>query len=190
MNGPLSRWIEHHGEIKDITWRPNSFATLADVIIQQQLSVKVASTIKARVAEKVGGELTADSVLSAAHDDLREAGLSRSKTDTIQDIAQRVHQKDIVFSQFAKMDDDGIRQRLTAIKGVGTWTAYNYMMFALGRPNLWPAADVGLQAGLQRLHQMDERPSLKETESHGGQWSPWRTVAALYVWKINDAPAT
>jgi DNA-3-methyladenine glycosylase II len=164
--------------------KPN-FATLADLIIQQQVSVAAARSIKNRLAELLT-DITADTVMAATDKDLRAVGLSAQKVTYIRDLSQHVSDGRLDIAALKKLDEEEITTRLTAVKGIGRWTAENYMLFALQRRNVWPAHDLALQEGMRKLKKLKTRPTPKEMDALGARYAPHRSAMALFGWHYHE----
>lgn len=167
------------------THNPVSFASFASAIIGQQVSGAAARSIEAKVVAGVGA-LDAD--LFADHDpeSLRAFGLSRQKASYLLDLAERTRKGEIHYDGFAEMDDAEIIRELTAVRGIGVWTVQMVLIFDLGRPDVWPTLDLGVAEGLRRLDGLSERLRPKAMEARGEVWRPYRSFAALYLWRIKD----
>ncbi|QBG47135.1 DNA-3-methyladenine glycosylase 2 family protein [Verrucomicrobia bacterium S94] len=163
------------------------FHMLASSIMAQQLSVKAASTIQGRVQKLCGKPLTPGSVTSVTDDQLRAAGLSRSKAVYIRNIAEAV-QNGLTKKKLQTLTDKEAIERLTAIKGIGVWTAEMYLIFGLKRPDILSLGDAGLQRAARELYnqgqiQNDLLPTL------GKKWKPYRSTASWYLWQaLNNKP--
>lgn len=176
----LSRLINLIGDI-EIPLKEDYFTSLVSAIIGQQLSVKAASTIKARVLS-LCGELSPEKILDLSEEELRGVGLSRGKVLYVKDLARNVIEGKIELYMLDKQTDEEIIHRLTAVKGIGRWTAEMFLIFSLGRPDVFSCGDLGLKRALCWLYKMEEAPLtfLKECAS---KWSPNGTVASLYLWE-------
>lgn len=156
--------------------RPEGFATVLDAIISQQLSVASANSIKERM--KTVGAYEAVKLMSLSDDDLRAAGMSRQKVR----YARALADADLPYAKFRKMSDDEVNRALTAVLGVGQWTADIYLKFALGRADAFATGDLALQESARILLDLKTRPTAKELESLAESWRPWRSVAARLLW--------
>ncbi len=163
--------------------RPPGFEALAHIIVEQQVSVASGAAIWARLRQGLGGTVTPGAVL--AHDEagLLQYGLSRPKARYIHGLAGLIDRGEMDLAAVAAMDDAAAVSALTALKGIGRWTAEIYLMFALGRPDLWPAHDVALAEGAARLMGLDRRPDVKALDEIGRRWAPHRSTAALVLWR-------
>ena len=155
----------------------------------QQLSVKAAATIARRVDETVGGALQPDSLLSTAPDKLRAAGLSRQKIGYLQSLAEAVISGDLPIETLPELTDEEVEAAITAVRGFGRWSAHMYMMFSLGRPDIWPSGDLAVRVGFGRMMGWEDRPDEKKVIDEGGAFSPYRSALALLCWHFySEAP--
>lgn len=161
--------------------RPHGFHTLMRIIVGQQVSVHAAAAIIGRV-EALMPEVTAEAFLELEEDALRGAGLSRRKVEYSIGLAQAVVGGDLHLDRFPDMSDEEVIAELSALRGIGRWTAEIYAMFSLGRPDVFPADDLALQEGLKRLKKLDARPTPKVARGIVEDWSPWRSVGSLFLW--------
>jgi DNA-3-methyladenine glycosylase II len=161
--------------------RPGGYAGLSRIIAYQQVSTAAAATIWGRVEAHLG-KVTAHSVLAADPDALRACGLSRPKVSHIRSIAEAETSGALSFRRIARSSDDDAREELVAVKGVGPWTADVYLMFCLGRTDVFPHADIGLSEAWRMISGADQRPPPKEFLGIGERWRPLRGVAAHLLW--------
>lgn len=169
--------------------RPSGYAGLARAIAFQQLSTKAAGTIWSRV-EVLVGKVTPRSILEADIDALRACGLSRPKISHLRSIATAIEDGSLSFRRLASASDDDARAELVAVKGIGPWTADVYLMFALGRWDVFPHADIGLSEAYRMISGERKRHPPKKFLKTGERWRPYRGVAAHMLWSyINAARA-
>ena len=169
--------------------REHSFESLARIVVGQQLSTKAAATIAQRVDETVGGELLPDTLLATAPDKLRAAGLSRQKIGYLQSLAEAVISDALPIETLPQLTDDEVEAAITAVRGFGRWSAHMYMMFALGRPDIWPSGDLAVRVGFGRIIGCKDRPDEKKVINEGSAFSPYRSALALLCWKFySEAP--
>lgn len=152
--------------------RPDGFAQLLSAIVSQQVSTASASAIWGRMEQ--AGLTNEVAVLAAGEDGLRAVGLSRQKIAYSQALAGA----QIDYAALRSMTDGEVVHVLTAVKGIGVWTAEIYAMFSLGRADVFAPGDLALQIAAQDLFQLDERPTEKVLRAQSEDWSPWRAVAA------------
>lgn len=168
------------------------FDALAESIAYQQLSGKAAATIWGRVRALYGKRKFLDprEVLKTPDAKLRAAGLSRSKVAALKDLAAKTIDGVVPKSGRAleKMSDEEIIERLTTVRGIGRWTVEMLLLFDLGRPDVWPVHDYGVQKGFAKTFRKRKLPTPKEMLKHGKKFAPYRSVAAWYFWRALDAP--
>lgn len=167
--------------------RLSNYAYLARAIVYQQLSGKAAATIWKRAAA-LGGRSFPDPKRMAqlTDEDLRGAGLSRGKVAALRGLAHAVEQKHIRLAGLARHPDERIVEELVALRGIGEWTAQMFLIFKLGRLDVLPATDLGVQEGLRRLDGLAERPTAQELRERGRCWQPLSSVAAWTLWRLTD----
>jgi len=161
--------------------REPGFGALISIIAGQQVSASAAAAIRGRLIEAVV-PLTPENFLAAGEETLRAAGLSGRKIEYGCGIAEAMRSGDFDAGKLAAMDDDAVIATLTALRGLGRWSAEIYMLFALRRANVWPAEDLAIQEALRRLKGLEARPARVESEAIVAPWQPWRGVAALFLW--------
>ena len=169
--------------------REHSFESLARIVMGQQLSVKAAATIAQRVDQTVGGALQPKSLLAISPDKLRAAGLSRQKIGYLQSLAEAVISGDLPIETLPTLSDVEVEAAITAVRGFGRWSAHMYMMFSLGRPDIWPSGDLAVRVGFGRMMGWKERPDEKKVIDEGDAFSPYRSALALLCWQFySEAP--
>jgi DNA-3-methyladenine glycosylase II len=166
----------------EFTPSAHGFRTLADAIISQQISIKAAAAIMGRL-EQLLGEVTPERLMAKDHEQLREIGLSGQKARYLRDLAERTATRALDLAALPAQDDDAVIAQLTAVKGIGRWTAEIYLMFALGRPDVLPADDLGLRYAVQQFYQLPAPPLPAELRRIGEAWRPHRSVASWYLWR-------
>jgi DNA-3-methyladenine glycosylase II len=165
--------------------RGDPFATLARSIVGQQISVKAADSVWRRLCAAMP-EVAPDAVLALGHARLRTCGLSERKAEYLSDLARRFVDGAIHVHRWPGMDDETIIAELTAVRGIGRWTAEMFLMFNLLRPDVLPVADLGLQRAVGLLYFGDERVGAAGVRAVAGDWAPWRSVATWYLWRSLD----
>ena len=161
--------------------RAPGYETLLRTIIGQQVSVKAAASIWAKLAAGLGDMTRPDILLSADPETLRGFGLSRQKQGYAVSLAQLVAAGELDLLNLPKEDEEAIAL-LTRVKGIGRWSAEIYLMFAEGRPDIWPAGDLAVQIEIGRLFGMDGRPSERTIRDMAEPWRPHRSAAAILAW--------
>lgn len=160
------------------------FVDLVESIISQQLSIRAADTIWKRVQDLFPDKrVTPEGILSLTDKTLRGAGLSFAKIKYIKDLATKTLESGILFEQFEIMTDEEIITELVKVKGIGRWTAEMFLMFAMGRPDIFSYGDLGIRKGIQKLYKMKKEPTEKQALKIAEKWRPYRTIACRYIWK-------
>ncbi len=164
---------------------PNLFETLVDAIVSQQISVKAADAIMARLRTATPGGLpTPAALLTLEHDALRAVGLSTPKARYVRDLTERVSSGQLDLKLLETLEDEVVIEELTKVKGIGRWTAEMMLIFSLGRPDVLPVDDLGFVEGVRGAYGLEERPKPKEMRARGEQWCPYRTFATWYMWGL------
>ncbi len=160
------------------------FGALAGSILYQQLAGAAAAAIHRRfLALFDGGVPSPEAVVAMPETALRSAGLSGSKASSIRDLAERVVDGRLRLDDLARRGDDQVVDRLVAVRGIGRWTAEMFLIFRLGRLDVWPVDDYGVRTGYARAHSLRELPKPRELAELGEIYRPWRSVAAWYFWR-------
>ena len=176
----LAAEVAAHG-IPDMWTRPPGFPSLVLLILEQQVSLASAAVTFARVTERVGA-IRPEPILAAAPDELRAAGVSRQKDRYLRALATAVAEGALDLDALADLDDSEVERRLTALPGIGTWTANAYLLACLDRPDVWPVGDRALQVAVAERLGLDTVPSPTELEIIGDRWRPHRSTAARLLW--------
>ena len=166
--------------------REAGFEALLGAIVSQQISKAAAATVWGRLEEAAGG-FAPEAVLALGEDALRAAGLSRQKTVYARGLAEAVVTGSIDLDGLPGRPDQEVVEELVRLKGIGRWSAEIYLLFALGRPDAFPADDLALMIGAQRLKRLDERPNRTALTEIAEAWRPWRGPAALLLWHYYSA---
>jgi DNA-3-methyladenine glycosylase II len=161
----------------------DSFATLVLSIVHQQVSMAAARTIQARLVKLLGGKITPRRILNRTPEQLRSAGLSRAKAAYILDLADKTARGDVEFERFPTMSDEAILAELTAVKGIGVWTAQMFLMFHLHRPDVLATGDLGLRLAVADVYKVPVQEAADEMLSRRERWSPYCSVAARVLWQ-------
>ena len=164
--------------------RGAGFAALLRAIAAQQVSAASARAIWGRLEEAAGGRVTARAVLALGPEGLRAVGLSRPKAGYALSIAGELASRRVSLARIARMPDEEAIAALSSLKGIGRWTAEVWLLFAAGRPDIWPAGDLALCAALQRTLVLDARPTPQQAARLTEIWSPHRSAAAILHWHI------
>ena len=168
------------------------FGALAEAIVYQQLSNKAAATIYGRVEAlypRAKDGFTPRHILKTPDEALRGCGLSRAKVLAVQDLARKVHGKELpTLDEAQALDDAALIERLVAVRGIGRWSAEMFLMFRLGRPDVLPLDDYSLRKAYAKAFRKRALPSPQAFERHGEKWRPYRTVASWYLWQTLNTP--
>src|SRR5438128_3312686 len=182
----LARVIETVGPLT-LEPRDGAFRMLSRAIFFQQLAGPAARAILGRVLATLGAyEETwyePAAFLAASDEQLRAAGLSRQKMAYLRDLADKFASGELSEGILHEFDDDVVIERVSAVKGIGRWTAEMFLIFSLGRPDVLPVDDLGLRAGLKRLDRLKELPTKQEVRERGLAWKPYSSVATWYLWQ-------
>jgi 3-methyladenine DNA glycosylase/8-oxoguanine DNA glycosylase len=163
------------------------FGALVRSIVFQQLAGKAANAIHLRFIGLFDGQkVDPDAVLAAGPSKLRTAGLSQAKAASIIDLATKVADGTVPLRGISRYSDDVIVERLSSVRGIGKWTAEMFLMFQLGRLDVWPVDDYGVRKGYALAYDMPELPKPKELDLLGKRFRPYRSVAAWYCWRAVD----
>jgi DNA-3-methyladenine glycosylase II len=181
----LRKVIPQHPEVHLLT-RDEPFVTLARAIVAQQISAKSAEVAWEKCVTACHRRVTPSAVVRAGLDGLREAGLSQRKSEYVLDLATHFHQRRVHPQQWAEMDDEAVITELTAIRGIGRWTAEMFLIFNLRRPDVLPLDDPGLLRAISLHYFSGEPVSRFEAREVAQAWKPWCTVATWYLWRSLD----
>lgn len=163
----------------------NYFASLCESIISQQLSVKVGDVIYNRFVTLLNGTVMPQEALKNSVESLRNIGLSQAKAKYILDLAQKVRDKEVHLEKLSEMTEQEVIDELTTVKGIGQWTAEMFLMFSLGREDLFSTGDLGLKRAIEKLYGIDN-PSKELLIEMSNKWSPYRTYACRILWNSLD----
>ena len=175
-----------------LRYRPPNYDTLLRIIVAQQVSVASANAIWGRLQERVGTAGTAVApadFLGLSDADLKAVGFSRQKTAYGRAIAQDLEVGRVDLEAISEMDDETAILELVKFKGIGRWSAECFLLFSLGRPDVWPADDLGLMVGMERVKRLNERPDAKRMRRLAEPWRPWRSAAARLLWHVRRQEA-
>ncbi|GGC25411.1 DNA-3-methyladenine glycosidase [Novosphingobium marinum] len=168
--------------------RPTGYATLLRTIVGQQVSVAAAASVWNKLEAHLGEGVPADRLVASDYDALRACGLSRQKQGYARSLCELVQSGELVLENLPA-DDEAAIAELTRIKGIGRWSAEIYLLFAEGRPDIWPAGDLAVQVGIGRILGLELRPDEKQTRALAEGWRPWRGAAAIFTWHCYNNPA-
>ena len=161
------------------------FDALVRSIVYQQLSGQAAATIHGRVVKLIGdGAGTPEKIVQTTHEDFRAAGLSNAKARYVRNLAEHVLDGSLPVNSLHELSDDEIIESLIQVKGIGRWSAQMFLMFRLGRPDVLPELDLGIQKGMQKAYRMRKLPTPQQVLKRGAKWAPYRTIGSWYMWRI------
>jgi DNA-3-methyladenine glycosylase II len=158
------------------------FAALVRAIVFQQLAGRAAQAIYGRVRAAVGDTLTPEALSAVSDAELRAAGLSANKLASLRDLSAKVLDRTVVLSRRSRHSDEELIERLTAVRGIGRWTAEMYLIFQLRRLDVWPVDDLGVRQGYGLAWKVDPPPTPKQLEPLGERFRPYRSIVARYCW--------
>ena len=191
----MARLIDEHATLvrRDLKREPtgDAYGALLRSIVGQQLSTKAAASIYGRLVDIfVGHAPTPKQLLKADPEEIRSAGLSRPKVAYLRDLAQHVEDGTLELARLPDLPDEEVTEQLTAIKGLGPWTADMFLMFHLRRPDILPVGDLGIRRAVQVEYRMRKLPDAKRLEKVAKPWRPHRTLAFLFLWSsLDNVPA-
>ncbi|MEO0062523.1 MAG: hypothetical protein RLZZ08_1083 [Pseudomonadota bacterium] len=168
--------------------RETGYRTMLRTIVGQQVSVAAAASMWRKLEALLGEEVALEHLLAQDFDALRSCGLSRQKQGYARSLCELVLAGELDFDALPADDEQAIAQ-LTRIKGIGRWSAEIYLLFAEGRPDIWPAGDLAVQIGIGRILGLPERPSEKATRALAEGWRPHRGAVAIFTWHCYNNPA-
>jgi DNA-3-methyladenine glycosylase II len=167
-----------------IRYSPPDYETVARSIVSQQLSGKAAATIYRRLEDAAGPSgVTPAAVLSFAPEQMRSFGLSAAKCRYLRSLAEKTLDGTVDFRRLPRMSDGEVVAHLTAIQGVGVWTAHMFLIFALRRKDVLPVGDVGIRNAIRTLYRLKKAPAAAEMERIARPWRPYASVACWYLWR-------
>jgi DNA-3-methyladenine glycosylase II len=164
------------------------FEALAESILYQQLAGAAAAAIHRRFVDALGGAVTPESVLATSEAALRGAGLSGSKEAAIRGLALAVDVGSLPLERIARLADDEVVALLSAQRGIGPWTAEMFLLFRLGRLDVWPVTDYGVRKGYAKAYGLPDLPTPAVLRALGEPFRPYRSVAAWYMWRACEEP--
>jgi len=177
----LAKIIEQVGPFR-MTYREPDFSTVVRAIAYQQLSTKAADTIHGRFVALCNGIVTPHVVANLSVGEMRRCGLSRAKVNYIRDLATHVEEGRLDFIAMHKQSDEEVIERMTAVKGIGEWSAQMFLMFALRRENVLPTGDLGIQNAIKRSYKK-RKVTPKHIHKLAKPWHPYCSVASWYLWR-------
>ena len=165
----------------------DAFLTLCQSIISQQLSSRAASTIIERLEALFDfGLPTPDGILALPDETLRGLGLSRQKQASLRDLSLKTIEGSLQLGELSMLSDEEVTRQLTQVKGIGVWTAEMFLIFFLGRLDVFPVGDLGIRKAIQRLYGYKKMPAVVTMHRHARKWAPYRTIGSWYLWHSYD----
>src|SRR5207253_2792452 len=155
-------------------------------ICYQQLAGRAAAAIHGRFEALFDGPPTPDAVLALPFETLRSVGLSTAKATSIRDLSEKVEAGLVALDRVARLPDDEVVRELVLVRGIGEWTAHMFLMFQMGRLDVWPIGDFGVRSGYARLYGLDPMPTAKQLELLGDPFRPYRSLVAWWCWRAAD----
>lgn len=187
----LARLLDEHGEPESRPPAGDAYTALVRAIVGQQLSVSAARSIHARLLGWFGGHAPSPAEILAADPGAMRAaaGLSNAKVAFLRSLAEHVASGELDLDHLASLPDDELIAQLTAVKGIGEWTAHMFLIFELRRPDVLAVGDLGIRRGAERAYGLPGLPSAAELTELGEAWRPHRTAACLLLWhSLSAAP--
>ena len=180
----LARLIEDAGPMRLPRARLSPFEALVQAIVYQQLAGAAARAIHGRLVDAMGGDVTPDALLALSDETLRAVGLSAAKVRSLRDLATKVLDGTVVVSprRLARQSDEEVTRRLTAVRGIGPWSADMFLMFQLRRLDVWPVGDFGVRRGYGLAWNVP-MPGARALQPLGEPYRPYRSIAAWYCWR-------
>jgi DNA-3-methyladenine glycosylase II len=184
--------IKRGGGVLDLAGRrrgrpADAYGALVRSIVGQQLSTRAAATIYGRMTELWGGRTpTPRELLESDPEAIRAAGMSRPKVAYLRDLAEHVLSGELELDRLNELSDERITAELTAVKGLGVWTAHMFLIFHLQRPDVLPVGDLGVRNAIRREYKLDELPDAAAMTELAEPWRPYRSLASLYLWRSLD----
>ena len=165
----------------------NRFGMLVRSILSQQISTKAARSIRLRLDELIKPEtLSAEAIIARTDEELRSVGLSRQKISYLKDLSVRVLDERLRLDRIGRMSDEAAIDELVQVKGIGRWTAQMFLIFSLGRLDVFPHDDLGVRSSIKELYHLDELPGKQQSHEIAAVWKPYSSIASWYCWRLID----
>ncbi|HUK51274.1 MAG TPA: hypothetical protein VLV18_09565 [Terriglobales bacterium] len=182
----LRQLLEKHG-VFEFSCEGDPFETLVESIISQQLNGSAAKSIFKKLKSCFdGGAITPQALNDLSRSKLRRAGVSPQKIRYLKDMSARVLRGNLRLAELNAMTDDEVVRVLDEVKGIGPWTAHMFLIFTLGRPDILPVDDLGIQDSIKKVYALRKRPSADRMKQLAKKWHPYCSIAALYLWHTRD----
>jgi DNA-3-methyladenine glycosylase II len=187
----MRRLVDEHGPLDEEERRRGRplepYGALVRSIVGQQLSTKAARSIYERLTALFDGRTpTPAELLAADPEDVRSVGLSRPKVAYLRSLAEHVESGELELARLSELPDEEVTEQLTAVKGLGQWTADMFLIFHLGRPDVLPVGDLGVRRAVERAYGLPDLPDAAQLTQIGEPWRPHRSLASLYLWRSLD----
>jgi DNA-3-methyladenine glycosylase II len=182
----MARVIKAAGPMEMRDPLDDGFAALVRSIMYQQLAGAAAAAIHGRFLKLFSDGLSPTAVLKLPDGAMRSAGLSGSKQAAVTDLARKIEEGTVPLHDVDSLSDDELVARLVQVRGIGRWTAEMFLMFQLGRLDVWPVDDYGVRKGWAQAHKLAEPPTPRALQEEGERFRPYRSVAAWYCWRVVD----
>jgi DNA-3-methyladenine glycosylase II len=187
----MRRLVDEHGPLDEEERRRGRplepYGALVRSIVGQQLSTKAARSIYERLTALFDGRTpTPPELLAADPEDVRSVGLSRPKVAYLRSLAEHVESGELELARLSELPDEEVTEQLTAVKGLGQWTADMFLIFHLGRPDVLPVGDLGVRRAVERAYGLPDLPDAAQLTEIGEPWRPHRSLASLYLWRSLD----
>ena len=163
------------------------FETLVESVISQQLAIRAADTIHGRLVSLAGGKISAAKIAKLSESDLRSAGLSGAKAKTIKGLSHAALSGEVPINNLHLLDDEIVDEQLNSLWGIGPWTVDMFMIFQLGRVDIWPIGDLGVRRGWEKIHRLREEIEPKKLQIKGEKFRPYRSIVAWYCWRAVES---
>lgn len=181
IDSDIAHSIAHYGYPQDRSM-PQSFESLAKIIIGQQISRQAATSLWHKVTDAY--DMTAPIISALPVTALTSCGISGRKSEYLIGLAKAIATKELSLDSLAALSGEEVQKRLISLRGIGAWTADNYRLFALGDMDAWPGNDIALQEAMKRLKRLDKRPNMAEMIALAESWRPYRGAGALFLWHL------
>lgn len=165
----------------------NRFGMLVRSILSQQISTAAARSIRLRLNALIEPmPLSAEAIVSLTDEQLRSAGLSRQKASYLKDLSERVLDQRLRLERIGRLSDDDAINELVQVKGIGRWTAQMFLIFSLGRLDVFPHDDLGVRSSIKELYELEELPNKQQSHEIAAMWKPYSSIATWYCWRLID----
>jgi DNA-3-methyladenine glycosylase II len=173
--------------LTELRLQRDRFFSLANSILSQQISIHAARSIKARLHELTGpAGITPEAIGRLDVEELRATGISRQKAAYLKDLAEKVRSGDLALGKMGRLGDERVVRELVRVRGVGVWTAQMFLIFSLGRLDVFPHDDYGVRAAIRKLYGLDELPGKAACMEVAAPWRPYGTIASWYCWRSHE----